>query len=83
MDMSGNVGERVSDWFSHDYYGSSPAINPTGPVTGTYRDARRRMGFRTPRDMRTANRDTFEPEHRAGSSGSAAPAIGYLWRPLR
>jgi len=37
FDMSGNVIEYVSDWYSETYYSSSPSTNPTGPATGTYR----------------------------------------------
>lgn len=37
MDMSGNVSEFVSDWYSEDYYGQSPEMNPTGPDSGTRR----------------------------------------------
>lgn len=36
-DMAGNVWEFVSDWYASDYYSSSPASDPTGPATGTYR----------------------------------------------
>ncbi len=36
-DMSGNVWEWVSDWFSSNYYQSSPTNNPSGPSTGTSR----------------------------------------------
>lgn len=35
FDMSGNVSEWVSDWFSSSYYSISPSTNPTGPVIGT------------------------------------------------
>jgi formylglycine-generating enzyme required for sulfatase activity len=37
MDMAGSVWEWVNDWYGSDYYGASPASNPTGPATGTGR----------------------------------------------
>jgi len=36
-DMSGNVREMVSDWYSSSYYSSMPIDNPTGPATGSDR----------------------------------------------
>jgi formylglycine-generating enzyme required for sulfatase activity len=39
-DMSGNVWECVSDWYGANYYASSPSVNPTGPLSGTFRVVR-------------------------------------------
>lgn len=34
-DMAGNVAEMCSDWYSDNYYASSPESNPEGPSTAT------------------------------------------------
>jgi len=36
-DMRGNVREWVNDWLDYGYYGKSPARDPRGPASGTYR----------------------------------------------
>jgi formylglycine-generating enzyme required for sulfatase activity len=37
MDMAGNVWQWVNDWYSSNYYSTSPASNPLGPTSGIYK----------------------------------------------
>jgi formylglycine-generating enzyme required for sulfatase activity len=40
LDMAGNVGEWVNDWFQREYYHDSPYSNPPGPDPGYYKVVR-------------------------------------------
>ena len=55
-DMSGNVSEHCGDWYGFDSYASSPAVDPTGPASGTYRVIRGGSHNWEPKDMRASAR---------------------------
>jgi len=56
FDMAGNVAEWVRDWYSADYYFTSPSYNPLGPPAGTYRVIRGGSWFSKINAVRTAFR---------------------------
>jgi len=67
-DMSGNVWEWCSDWFSQSYYRKSPSENPPGPDQGNERVQRGGSWFCSPDSM---------PGYMVYSRMSAPPAAMY------
>lgn len=61
-DMSGNVWERVHDWFADDYYDLSPTDNPLGPDSGEFRITRGGSWETINLSCRSSRRGGNEPE---------------------
>ncbi len=69
-DMAGNIYELCWDWYSHDYYGSSPDADPTGPAGPlTHRIARGGCWLNDPSHARVANRIYGAPDDQANNVG--------------
>lgn len=68
-DMSGNIYEWCSDWYSPDYYKISPEENPTGPAEGTERIIRGGSWFFDRSGLRVAEREGANPDFRYGYIG--------------
>jgi len=60
-DMHGNVVEWCWDWFGADYYGESPAADPTGPRSGKTR-VRRGGNWKDWSGPRSAHRGGNPPD---------------------
>jgi formylglycine-generating enzyme required for sulfatase activity len=68
-DMSGNVWEMCSDWFSSTYYGSSPSVNPTGPTSGLNRVMRGGSYIVNTANLRASRRGSIPPGNPSSSAG--------------
>lgn len=77
MDMAGNVFEWVNDWYGEDYYASSPASNPVGPVDGT-KKVYRGGGYASNIDeINPAARFSSDPNEHAADLGFRCVLTGF------
>jgi len=60
-DMHGNVFEWVEDWYGSNYYAQSPAVDPPGPISGSYRLLRGGSWLYGSDLCRASNRGSIEP----------------------
>ena len=68
-DMSGNVREWCHDWYVAAYYATSPASNPLGGSTGTYRVVRGGAWANSSYGARAASRLSYLPDLRSAEDG--------------
>ncbi|MCX6244292.1 MAG: SUMF1/EgtB/PvdO family nonheme iron enzyme [Bacteroidetes bacterium] len=68
-DMTGNVFEWCSDWYSPTWYEVSEKKNPAGPEAGTFRVMRGGSWFHDHTGLRITEREKGNPSYRYGYVG--------------
>jgi len=72
-DMAGNLWEWVSDWYSRDYYATSPDRNPVGPPDGKLKVLRGGSFSNGDDCLQAAHRSNWDPDKEDG-----AETMGHL-----